>query len=243
MLVVFWFLLFLMGTCLILLMPSLWAMNIFDRYRGKRAITCPETQEQARVSFAAWRAAATGLSGQAKLRLATCSRWPMRADCGQDCIPEAVRVQPETAPAKPEAKRIAHLPVLFAAAAAWVLGMAWHSQFVFRARWTAALGLTGQQAHDLVWSWTPHLLTVAACLIFAYGIGWLLAWTEKRSMLRGIVLALAVWLVIGGFSAAAQAPISRELLWIDGGYTFLAALLTGMIVGGAPRRLFLRESE
>ena len=242
MLVLFWFLLFLIGTCLILLMPSLWAMNIFDRYRGKRAITCPETQAQARVSFAAWRAAISGLSGQPKLRLATCSRWPMRADCGQDCIPEATQVQPEGKPAKPESKRVAHLPVLLAAALAWLLGMAWHSQFAFRARWAAAIGWTSQQTHDLVWTWAPHLLTVAACLIFAYAIGCLLAWTQNRTLLRGVGISLAVWIVIAGLVAVGQS-VSREVILIEGGYTFLAALTVGAIVGGAPRRLFLRESE
>lgn len=243
MLVLFWFLLLLAGTCIALLMPSLWGKQVYDKYRGKRNVNCPETHSPVFVRFDAWRAAVSGLSGQPKLRLAVCSRWPMRADCAQDCIPAAARVQPELRATAPETKRIPHLPVLVAAALAWVLGMAWHSQFLFRARWAAAVGLTARQTHDLVWTWTPHLLTVAACFLFAYVVGGLLAWFGKRTLLSGILISLSTWLVIGGFVAATEAPISRELLWIEGGYTFLAALLTGMIVGGTPRRLFLKEAE
>ncbi len=243
MLLLFWLLLFLAGTCLILLMPSLWGKHIYDTYRGKRSVKCPETQSSVIVRFDALRAAVTGLSGQPKLRLATCTRWPMRADCGQDCIPDAARVEAEGATPAPETKRIPHLPVLFAAAMTWLLGMAWHSQFVFRAQWAAAMGLTQQQTRDLAWKWAPHLLTVAACLFFAYSIGWLLAWQGKRTIVRGMLLALALWLVIALFVVMSQSPMSPELIWIEGGYTFLGAVLTGLIVGGMPRRLFLRESE
>jgi hypothetical protein len=32
------------------------------------------------------RAAADAVMGRARLRLATCSRWPERSDCGQECV-------------------------------------------------------------------------------------------------------------------------------------------------------------
>jgi Protein of unknown function (DUF1761) len=243
MLLLFWLLLFLVGTGLILLMPSLWGKHIYDTYRGRRSVKCPETQSPVVVRFDALRAAVTGLSGQPKLRLATCTRWPMRADCGQDCIPDAARVEAEAAVPVTESKRVPHLPVFLAATVTWLVGMVWHSQFVFRARWAAALGLTQQQTRELAWKWTPHLFTVAACLIFAYVVGGLLAWRGKRSSAWGALLALALWLVIALFIVVAESPIARDLLWIEGGYTFLGAGLTGVIVGGMPRRLFLRETE
>ena len=42
-------------------------------------------------------------------------------------------------------RRVVHLPVLLAGAAAWVLGMAWHSEYLFRPRWMMALGLSDAQ--------------------------------------------------------------------------------------------------
>jgi len=244
MLLLFWVLLVLVAVCLILLMPALWAKQIYNTYRASRAVNCPETHAPASVRFNAWRAAWSGLSGKPKLRLADCSRWPTRADCGQECIPDAVKNAPasEPHPVPSGANRIFHLPVLLAAAVAWVLGMAWHSEYLFRPQWMMALGLSDRQTRDIAEMWTPHLLTVGACLLFAYGVAALVSWLGKRTTLRGIEIALLLWLVIGvALIVAIRSTVTPNLIRIEGGYTFLAALLIGAIVGGAPRRLLLRD--
>jgi len=245
MLVLFWVLLFLAGACLILLMPALWGKQLYNTYRGVRAVNCPETHAPVSVRFNALRAAITGLSGPPKLRLRNCSRWPEREDCGQECIPDAVRNAPaQDAAGSLTKKRIPHLPVLIAAAAAWVLGLAWHSEYLFRPRWMAALNLTDRQTRDLVELWTPHLLTVAACLLFAYGTAWVMNWLGARGLLQGIRVAVSLWLVMAAaIMIAARSAIPRELLWIEGSYTFLAVVLMGAIIGRLPRRLFLKDSE
>jgi len=56
------------------------------RYRGKRVISCPENHQPAGVTLDTKFAAKTALRGDVKLRLNQCSRWPERADCGQDCL-------------------------------------------------------------------------------------------------------------------------------------------------------------
>src|ERR1044071_7851601 len=56
------------------------------RYRGDRAIVCPENVRPAGVSVDAGRAALTALGGSPQLRLSSCSRWPERAGCGQECL-------------------------------------------------------------------------------------------------------------------------------------------------------------
>ncbi|HTP33603.1 MAG TPA: hypothetical protein VMJ75_15600 [Candidatus Acidoferrales bacterium] len=48
-------------------------------WRGDRVVTCPENHQHAGVKVDALHAA----SG---LRLATCSRWPEKAGCGQECL-------------------------------------------------------------------------------------------------------------------------------------------------------------
>jgi len=56
------------------------------RYGGKRAIICPETHAAAGVVVDARHAAATSILGAPELRLASCSRWPEKRDCGQECL-------------------------------------------------------------------------------------------------------------------------------------------------------------
>jgi hypothetical protein len=56
------------------------------RESGDRVITCPETRSNAVVRVDAGHAALTDLQGEKSLRLEACSRWPEKADCGQDCL-------------------------------------------------------------------------------------------------------------------------------------------------------------
>lgn len=56
-------------------------------YRGRRVVMCPETHEPVDVELDAWRAARERtLDVEAKLKLQSCSRWPEKEDCGQECI-------------------------------------------------------------------------------------------------------------------------------------------------------------
>jgi hypothetical protein len=64
------------------------------KYRGQRVITCPENQRPAGVVVDARHAAATALGKAPELRLASCSRWPERAGCGQQCLSQ-IEASPE----------------------------------------------------------------------------------------------------------------------------------------------------
>lgn len=72
----------------------------YRMFRGKRVIICPETQHHAAVDVAAFDAAKWfALSGDTDIHLRSCTRWPERADCGQECLrqieasPEQCRVE------------------------------------------------------------------------------------------------------------------------------------------------------
>jgi hypothetical protein len=56
------------------------------RFAGARVVTCPETRKPAGVRLHAFRAAAESLFGARKLELKSCTRWPERQDCGQECL-------------------------------------------------------------------------------------------------------------------------------------------------------------
>lgn len=55
-------------------------------YRQVQLVTCPQGGAPAAVKLHAVRAAATQLTGKADLRLSSCSRWPERRHCGQECL-------------------------------------------------------------------------------------------------------------------------------------------------------------
>ena len=65
----------------------------FD-YRGKRLITCPETQQPAAVEVAAGEAAVGAFLTEPTLHLKQCSRWPERHNCGQDCL-QQIEMDPQ----------------------------------------------------------------------------------------------------------------------------------------------------
>jgi len=63
-----------------------YAVVEYRRYRGARAITCPETKAYAVVQVDAAHAALSSPWTDAHVRLRTCTRWPEREGCGQECL-------------------------------------------------------------------------------------------------------------------------------------------------------------
>jgi len=236
------FLLFVVGVALILLLPALWGLEIHQRYSAPRSVACPETHQPAGVTIDARHAAATGLHGPPDFRLSDCTRWPARARCAQECLPEAVHNEPYTQGEVrvPRSRRqIYHLPVLLAAFAAWYVGMVWHSQYLFRDRWTAALGLSSVEVKQLVLWYSPHLLSVAACLLFAYGVAWLQIWLSRRGVWQGILASIALWAALLVATLPSLSGLPRDLLLIEAGYTLVATIVVGAVVGGLSGKLVL----
>ena len=58
----------------------------YFRFRGVRLVSCPETAESAAVEVNARHAALTRGIGHVYLQLKSCSRWPERQGCGQECL-------------------------------------------------------------------------------------------------------------------------------------------------------------
>jgi Protein of unknown function (DUF1761) len=138
-------------------------------------------------------------------------------------------------------KKIYHLPILIAAFAGYILGAVWHSQWLFRERWMTTLGLDPAQLKDMVAWYSPHLLSTAACLHFAYGVAWLLAVRQRSGVRQGIFTSLFLWGALFFASSASTFGLPHELLLIDGAYSFLLAVLVGAIVGGLHDKLRLSE--
>ena len=240
MLILFWSLLCLAAASLMLLPFALWLREIYKRYSGSRLVACPEDKQPAAVNIDALHAAMTGIDGNPELRLSDCTRWPERANCGRACLSQAAQAEPYTpAEVKVKAKQIYHLPILLAAFAAWCLGAFWHSHYLFRAQWMDAAGLSHAQVKQLVWWFSPHLLTAAVCLLFAYGVAWLLAVCHRKGVLQGVLMSVLLSAGVAAVSWYAIASMPHELLVIEAGYIVLATLTVGAIVGGLYDRLVL----
>ena len=240
MVLVIWLVLFLVVVSFLLLIPAFWRRAIYERYSGGRPVACPENHKPAVVSIDLRHASETVMDGGPELRLCDCSRWPERATCNQACVAEAIHAEPYR-PGKVDrrSKQIYHLPVLLAAFAAWYLGMIWHSHYLFREQWGHALGLNHAQVKELVAWLSPHILSAAVCLLFAYGVAWLLALSHRKGVFQGVVMSI---LLCGAVMATAWygiARVPRELFAIEVGYIALAVLTIGAIVGGLYDRLVL----
>ena len=63
---------------------------VASRFRGKRIVVCPETQQPVCTEIGAMRAAA------GRVVITSCTRWPGKADCDQACAPAIAASPRET---------------------------------------------------------------------------------------------------------------------------------------------------
>ena len=71
-------------------------LKTWRRYHGVRVITCPDNKDTAAVEVNALRAARWGaVAGEPELRLSSCTRWPEKAGCGQECLSQ-IESSPES---------------------------------------------------------------------------------------------------------------------------------------------------
>lgn len=236
-----WIVLFVVVVSFLLFLPAMWRRAILERYSGGRPVVCPENHQPAVVNIDARDAATTVMDGRSDLRLCDCTRWPERANCNEACLAQAIKAEPyKEVAVKAGKKQIYHLPVILAAFVAWYVGAIWHSHYLFRAQWMQAVGVTQAQVKQMVWSVSPQLLTAAICLLFAYGVAWLLAVSHKKGVLQGVLMSVLLCGAVMAMSWYGIARLPHELFMIEAGYAVLATLTVGAIVGGLFDKLVMR---
>jgi hypothetical protein len=62
------------------------AARVYLTFRGNRLVSCPENHRPAAVRVAAGKSALRAMAEKEQLKLSTCSRWPERQACGQECL-------------------------------------------------------------------------------------------------------------------------------------------------------------
>ena len=63
-----------------------WLIRASSKYRGSRIVICPETKKPAIVEVDSLHASLTATVGLPDIRLEDCSRWPIKQQCGQECL-------------------------------------------------------------------------------------------------------------------------------------------------------------
>lgn len=63
-----------------------WLVRSYSKYGSTHIVTCPETKKPAIVKVDALHASLTSTVGLPDIRLQDCSRWPIKAQCGQECL-------------------------------------------------------------------------------------------------------------------------------------------------------------
>ena len=63
-----------------------WLVGSFSKFRGLRTVTCPDNGQRVFVEVDATHATFTSAVGRPDIRLQNCSRWPLKQDCGQECL-------------------------------------------------------------------------------------------------------------------------------------------------------------
>jgi hypothetical protein len=77
---------------LALLIPVAWSCgHVYGRVRGPKTVLCPADRNSAVLMLDAAEAVRAHLRGNEGLRICSCSQWPERLGCAQECMPELRR--------------------------------------------------------------------------------------------------------------------------------------------------------
>lgn len=83
---IFPIILFFLTSVLVVGAPVAMALQDYYKNRGRNSVTCPESGQTADVEVDNRFAFQTSLRGQQHSRLQSCSRWPEKGECAQDCL-------------------------------------------------------------------------------------------------------------------------------------------------------------
>ena len=61
-------------------------LSTYRRYRGRKTIICPETDQIVEMELKAGRAGVMAALGKQDLRVKWCSLWPRRKGCAEECV-------------------------------------------------------------------------------------------------------------------------------------------------------------
>jgi hypothetical protein len=124
------------------------------------------------------------------------------------------------------------LAVMVAAILHWLLGAVWFT--LLKQQWLAGLGTTSDKLMAAgIPVWLPHVVTLIANLLLAYVIGWVILATGSQTLVRGIGVAVFLWLVVASVFATELVfeAKSLEFFCIVAGYPLVGMMIMGAVLG------------
>ena len=91
---IFPILLFFLGAALVTGLPIAAELHAYYANRGRHHVICPDNGEPVEVEVDHKYALQTAMNSHPQTRLASCTRWPEKGECGQECL-EQVDPTPE----------------------------------------------------------------------------------------------------------------------------------------------------
>jgi len=227
-------LLLLLTGLLTLLMPMLYASEVYRGRRGLRHVTCPETKRRVTVEIDAVHCAATSLAGIEYMRLSACGRWPEKRDCGQDCVYELFEPRVMESAAR---RGLPHVSVLAGAGAAWLLGAFWYADPIFGRAWMRAHGLSQAMARERAEAIVPYLVPLAGFLLLGYVVALAQRTLAHMGVARAIALGVAAGAAFLVLDLLLRRAVPAEWLafsWVETTYALAGCALTAAVVSGWP---------
>jgi hypothetical protein len=127
---------------------------------------------------------------------------------------------------------VSHIAVIVAASAHWVLGAIWFS--VFATPWLAGIGKSRTDLMDRGSPAQDYLVAFVSNLALAWVLAWLIKFTGRPTMARGVGSAALLWLGFVGSTMATEHAFegrSIETFAITAGYPLVGMLIMGAILG------------
>ncbi len=218
------------------LMPLLFVVQVYRARGGTRQVTCPETHDRATVRMDALHCASSALQGTEYLRLSTCSRWPEKKDCDQDCVYELFEEQ--HAERSQAVARVRHAAVLVGAGLAWLLGAVWYADPVFGRTWMRLNGLSEAAARTRAELVTPYLVPLAGFVVLGYCLAWMARRSGRSLATKDVGIAMllcAAFLLVTSVLHRVLPGSWLHLTWVDAAYAMAGSVVTALVVGAWPK--------
>lgn len=220
-----WLLAFIAALVVVMILPAVAWFEVRRRYAGKRKITCPETHDPATIELDATAAANARFRGTVTPQVATCSRWPMREGCAEDCVPEALSQN------KADSFSLNHLGVLLAGLAGSAVGDLLRCSPMAR-DWMAANGFPEVEFWRRIAFRAPAIFDLAAMIVVAYLITWIMRHARVSGVAGGLEVAALLWLAVVGLAVPEVVfffPV--KIFAMNALLKLITLLLQGVLIG------------
>ncbi len=177
------------------------------------------------MRFNANKVARTSLLGPRLIELEDCGRWPEKADCPQDCIPEAVEQNPA------DTFAINHIGVILTGLLSWAASGALRYSPVAR-EWMAGGGYSRTEFWDRVGYRAPVFIGLIGLVITAYVVTWLMRHANRHGIVGGLTTGILLWIALIGLTLPeAFFGLNVREFALNSVAMLVALVLQGVILG------------